>query len=98
MNLNLDPVKSWEAMRMLEKGLESHHKRNRIIKMMKNDGTLGNNDEENAEVFFQHFVKIFNNQNIPCDETALELITDRDTMNDLGLEPSYDEVKKQLPE
>eukprot|EP00957_Ditylum_brightwellii_P043305 3281858-Ditylum_brightwellii.AAC.1 len=62
-------------MKNLEKGLTHHHTKCRPIHMRKSDGTMAITDNENTEVFCQHFDKIFNNQSpLPCDETALDLI------------------------
>eukprot|EP00957_Ditylum_brightwellii_P026402 1997094-Ditylum_brightwellii.AAC.1 len=62
-------------MRTLEKGLQHHHSLCHTTWMQKADGTRAITDEENAQVFCEHFCKIFNNQNsLPCDHTALSLI------------------------
>eukprot|EP00957_Ditylum_brightwellii_P055773 4226605-Ditylum_brightwellii.AAC.1 len=62
MGYHTDLVKAWKAMRTLEKGLTHQHTKCRTIRMQKSDGTMATTDNENAEVFCQHFNKIFNNQ------------------------------------
>eukprot|EP00957_Ditylum_brightwellii_P081402 6191647-Ditylum_brightwellii.AAC.1 len=44
-----DPVKSWKAVRTLEKGLPHHHSTNRTIRMQKKDKTKAKSDQENAK-------------------------------------------------
>eukprot|EP00957_Ditylum_brightwellii_P205135 15342456-Ditylum_brightwellii.AAC.1 len=59
----------------LEKGLTHHHRPCRTIKMCKADGAQAKNDEENVQVFTEHFSKLLNNQSpLPCDLAALDLI------------------------
>ena len=88
-----DPVKSWKSMRELENGLTGHHSKTRVIKMTKRDGTKAQTDKENAEVFSEHFSKIFNNTHITCDPTVLDLIEDREPKSDLGNAPTIEEVE-----
>ena len=57
MELSLDAIKSWDAMKELTRGLEGYHKQTRIIKMKKLNGEMAKINEENADIFFQHFVK-----------------------------------------
>eukprot|EP00957_Ditylum_brightwellii_P087659 6674900-Ditylum_brightwellii.AAC.1 len=62
-------------MRTLEKGLTHHHTPCRTVKMHKADGAQAKSDKENAQVFTEHFSKLFNNQSpLPCDLAALDLI------------------------
>eukprot|EP00957_Ditylum_brightwellii_P150829 11484681-Ditylum_brightwellii.AAC.1 len=70
-----DPIKSWKAMRTLEKGLTHHHTQCQTIRMKMGDGRKAKTDEENVQVFAKHFNKLFNNQSpLPCDPTTLDLI------------------------
>mgnify|MGYP003333642019 FL=1 len=96
MSISADPVKCWEAVKDLERGLQSHHKASRVIKMRKPDGTLCTNDNENAKVFYEHFSKIFNNQNIRCDESVLTLLPQRDEITSLNDPPTLEEVKNSI--
>eukprot|EP00957_Ditylum_brightwellii_P180648 13761516-Ditylum_brightwellii.AAC.1 len=62
-------------MQTLEKGLTHHHTQCRTIHMKMADREKATTDKENAQVFAQHFNKLFNNQlPLPCDPTALDLI------------------------
>eukprot|EP00957_Ditylum_brightwellii_P179706 13689448-Ditylum_brightwellii.AAC.1 len=49
MQYKTDPVKSWKAVRTLEKGLTHHHAKCRTVCMQKMDGTKSVTDKENAE-------------------------------------------------
>eukprot|EP00957_Ditylum_brightwellii_P172592 13138880-Ditylum_brightwellii.AAC.1 len=54
-----DPAGSWKAVYTLEKGLKHHHVQNRTVWMRKANGERAKMDEENAEVFAEHFCKVF---------------------------------------
>ena len=64
--------------------------------MRQPDGTLGINDDENANVFYEHFNKIFNNENINFDETVLTLLPQRNEMSSLNNPPTFEEVKDSI--
>eukprot|EP00957_Ditylum_brightwellii_P112363 8567061-Ditylum_brightwellii.AAC.1 len=71
MAYRTDPIKAWKAMRTLEKGLTHNHTTCRTVRMQKPDGNKAVTDKENAEVFCEHFSRIFNNKNpLPCKFTA----------------------------
>eukprot|EP00957_Ditylum_brightwellii_P184105 14023440-Ditylum_brightwellii.AAC.2 len=92
-----DPIKAWKAMLAIEKELQHHHSPCRTIRMRKLDGSKVLTDEENAEVFCAHFDKNFNNQHpLPCDITALDLITPHPTYSHLTIPPMVDEVQAAL--
>eukprot|EP00957_Ditylum_brightwellii_P022947 1731617-Ditylum_brightwellii.AAC.1 len=85
----MDPIKSWKAMRTLEKGLTHHHTKCCTVYMCKADGTKAVTDEENAQVFCEHFSKLFNNQTpLPCDHSMLNLIKQHDDYTHLAALPS----------
>eukprot|EP00957_Ditylum_brightwellii_P164701 12540171-Ditylum_brightwellii.AAC.1 len=93
MAYRTDPVKAWKAMRTLEKGLLHHHSTCRTVCMQKPDGNKAVTDKENAEVFCEHFSHIFNNQNpLPCDLTALDLIRPCTDFTHLAAAPTLSEV------
>eukprot|EP00957_Ditylum_brightwellii_P017779 1338951-Ditylum_brightwellii.AAC.1 len=55
----------------------------------KSDGMVATTDNENAEVFYQHFDKVFNNQSLlPCDKSALDLIDQSPNFTHLEETPS----------
>eukprot|EP00957_Ditylum_brightwellii_P070457 5353364-Ditylum_brightwellii.AAC.1 len=91
------PVKSWKAVRTLEKGLLHHYSTNRNIRMQKKDGTEANSDQENAKVSTEHFEKLFNNTSpLPCDKTALEELFDVPEFLQLTIPPTMQEIKDAL--
>eukprot|EP00957_Ditylum_brightwellii_P065523 4970206-Ditylum_brightwellii.AAC.1 len=92
-----DPIKAWRVMRTLEKGLSHHHSKCHTVCMRKSDGTKATTDEENAEVFCEHFSHIFNTQNLlSCDLTALNLIHPCNDFTHLATAPSLTEVTAAL--
>jgi hypothetical protein len=71
-NCGDQPRNHWRAARELVAGLlKGHHKKTRIIKMMKADGTLASNQEEKPKFFKDHFEKnVFNrNEESSYDDT-----------------------------
>eukprot|EP00957_Ditylum_brightwellii_P007600 575379-Ditylum_brightwellii.AAC.1 len=84
-------------MRTLEKGLLHQHFKCLMVQMCKSDGTKATIDEENAEVFCEHFSCIFNNQNsLPCDLITLQFICPCNNFTHLANEPSLMEVTAAL--
>eukprot|EP00957_Ditylum_brightwellii_P157841 12014221-Ditylum_brightwellii.AAC.1 len=84
-------------MRTLEKGLLHHRSKCCTVQMQKADGIKATTDEENAEVFCEHFSCIFNNQNLlPCDITMLDLIYPCHDFTHLANELSFVEVTAAL--
>eukprot|EP00957_Ditylum_brightwellii_P093726 7136288-Ditylum_brightwellii.AAC.1 len=58
---------------------------------------MATTDNENAEVFCQHFAKIFHNQSfLPCDDTALDLIDGCTDFTHLKDAPSLADVRAAL--
>jgi hypothetical protein len=90
-NYKDQPRNHWRAARELVAGLlKGHHKKTRIIKMMKPNGTLASNQVESAKVFKDHFEKNAFNRNeassyddtifdeidpIPCDPRLGDPVT-----------------------
>ena len=62
----------------------------------KPDGTLTTNDNESAKVFYEHFSKIVNNQNIKCDESVLTLLPQKDEILSLNDPPTIKQVKDSI--
>eukprot|EP00957_Ditylum_brightwellii_P009610 724489-Ditylum_brightwellii.AAC.1 len=97
MKYHTDLIKAWKMMRTLEEGLSHHHSKCHTVRMRKQDGTKATTDEENAEVFCEHFSRIFNNPNpLPCDLTALDLIQPCNDFTHLAAAPSLSEVTAAL--
>eukprot|EP00957_Ditylum_brightwellii_P154619 11767993-Ditylum_brightwellii.AAC.1 len=60
--------------------------------MTKPSGDKAKTDEENAEVFTKHFSKVFNNpDHLPCNNTVLPLVPQREEFSTLGKPPSCNE-------
>jgi len=90
---------SWAAVRDIRGGLAGYYAALRQSKLLKEDGMLSKSDAETGEMFCKHFEKVFNNVR-PIDESALEDVTQRETMEEHGVTPHPMEVKnamKQLP-
>eukprot|EP00957_Ditylum_brightwellii_P055384 4197590-Ditylum_brightwellii.AAC.1 len=65
--------------------------------MQKPDGSKAVKDKENAQVFCEHFSKIFNNQSpLPCDHSALNLIYQHSNFTHLADLPTVSEVCSAL--
>eukprot|EP00957_Ditylum_brightwellii_P115009 8772530-Ditylum_brightwellii.AAC.1 len=65
--------------------------------MRKETGKKATTDAENAEVFANHFSKVFNNPDpLPCDKTTLPLVPQRQEFLFLAAVPSYNEVKAAI--
>eukprot|EP00957_Ditylum_brightwellii_P108501 8275959-Ditylum_brightwellii.AAC.1 len=65
--------------------------------MWKDTGEKAKTDEENAEVFAKHFSKVFNNPNpVPCNDSALPLVSQHEKFTFLGTLPEYEEVPKAI--
>ena len=57
--INTNPKDAWKATYEIANGMYGHHKKATTMKMKKADGTMAKNDTENAEVFEDHFKKLF---------------------------------------
>eukprot|EP00957_Ditylum_brightwellii_P068750 5218566-Ditylum_brightwellii.AAC.1 len=80
-------------MRSRKKGLHHDHSLSCTIWIQKAVGMRRVTDEENAQVFCEHFYKIFNNQNpLPCYHTALSLILQHAEFMHLAELPSITKV------
>ena len=70
--MDADPRTAWKACKEIAAGLFGHHKSTISMKMRKQNGDYCKNDLENAEVFRNHFLKLYNNHNgTKYDETIL---------------------------
>eukprot|EP00957_Ditylum_brightwellii_P099646 7590003-Ditylum_brightwellii.AAC.1 len=79
-------------MQTLKKGLQHHHSPCCTIQMQKADSTHAITDNENAQMFCEHFSKKINNQNpLPCDHSALALIPPHNNFTHLAELPSITE-------
>eukprot|EP00957_Ditylum_brightwellii_P008805 668248-Ditylum_brightwellii.AAC.1 len=97
MSYKLDPAGSWKAVCTLEKGLKHHYVQNRTVQMCKANDEHAKTDEENAEVFAEHFCKVFNNPDpSPCNETILPSVPTQPEFPHLGDPPLPAEVRSTI--
>eukprot|EP00957_Ditylum_brightwellii_P026062 1970361-Ditylum_brightwellii.AAC.1 len=97
MDYKNNPAGSQKAVQTLEKGLSFHHVPNRSVRMKKSTGKKAKTDEENVEVFADHFCKVFNNPDPPpCDKSTLPIIPTHPEFLSLGDPPSLDEVHNAI--
>ena len=94
-----DPRTSWKAIKEIAKGLFGHHKNTVQIKLKNKHGKLATTDKENAEIFKEHFSKLYNNKTTTTyDPTIIaELEQFRQPTNEtLGQPPKWEEIRKAL--
>ena len=91
MENKYDPRGAWKAMREISTMFAGHIKSAVTMRMRKKDGTLATTDEENGEVFCDHFDGVFNAPATAQDGIE-EVIKQREIVSALGELPSEDEV------
>jgi hypothetical protein len=89
-NYRNQPRNHWKSAREIVDGYTNHHRKPKVIKMKKPDGSLARTEEESAKVFKDHFEKNVFNRNeessyedsifdeidpIPCDPKLGEIVT-----------------------
>ena len=96
--MKMDPRTAWKAIKEFAAGLYGHQIKSKTMKMRKSDGTYAKNDTENANVFHEHFNKLFNNKTgTEYDPAVIEEIKDRQSENEeLGMTPTRKEISKAL--
>ena len=67
-----NPKSYWDALRTLKNGLSTTTPAT-AVKMKKADGTMCTSEQENAEVFWIHFKKLYNNVT-PFDRSLIDQI------------------------
>ena len=70
-NMPSSPKRAWEGIKLLQKGLQSHHKPNQTMKFKREDGTYSKNDSEHSDLLEPHFFKVFN-RNPKIDESVFD--------------------------
>ena len=88
-------LNSWAAVRDIWGGLTGHYTAPRQSKLLKEDDTLSKSDAETGEIFCKHLKKVFNNIR-PIDESVLEDISQRETMEELGVAPHPLDVRNAM--
>lgn len=63
--------------------------------MRMEDGTLAKDHKDNMKVMYPHFQRVFNNHR-PVDDTVLQLVKERDTLEEIGLPISWPEFNKAV--
>eukprot|EP00978_Attheya_sp_CCMP212_P028965 scaffold101298_cov57-Attheya_sp.AAC.1 len=67
--IKCNPKRAWEVIREIQQGLQGHHREHSTMKMRLENGELGTNDEENADVFEPHSFNVFNRKDAPVDNS-----------------------------
>ena len=85
---------SWDKVKLLQKGL--HKPKPQSERMMcKEDGTRCVNAQENANVFKNHFKKLYGK--VPSyDASVINLIEQLPTLEGFGSNPTDDEITKSV--
>jgi Reverse transcriptase (RNA-dependent DNA polymerase) len=91
------PKASWDAVKEIQKGFRGHHERTIITNFAKADGTLADNNKDNADVLEKHFDTVYNGAKISVDiDQILKEIKKRTTMTDLDEPPTMNELEKAI--
>ena len=85
---------AWDAISKLKSGM-TKTKPSTVQSMKKPDGSPCKTPEENAEVFRNHFSKLFNHQAM-YDETVLELLDQLPSVMGLDHAPTDEEIKEAV--
>jgi len=89
------PGLGWKSVYILSDGDSAHHKKPKTRSLWKADGTLTQNDEEEAEIWDPHFTKVFNNKR-DVNWKVLEELSQFDTEHVLDSNLTYSEFEKAL--
>eukprot|EP00957_Ditylum_brightwellii_P020858 1573277-Ditylum_brightwellii.AAC.1 len=97
MTYKSDPAGIWKAVRTLEKGFKHYHVQNRTVQVRKANGKRTKTNEENAEVFAEHFRKVFSNPDLPlCNDTVLPIVPTWPEVSHLGDPPLPVKVRSAI--
>ena len=95
--MDVDPRTSWKAVKEIAEGLYGHRKNTASMKMKKPNGDYCINDLENAEVFKNFYLKHYNNhEGTKYNESVLNEIDKQPKSPKLGIELTYEEIKRAL--
>ncbi len=83
----------WDAVKTIKQGICGHYSKPRQSRFLKDDGTTTISDLETGKVFCDYFTKVFNNIR-PTDDSILDSIPQRETLENLGVTPTIAEVRK----
>jgi hypothetical protein len=93
--INDNPRNAWKAIKEISTGFNGHHKKAVTIKMKKPNGEYATNDSENAEVFKNHFKKLYN-MDCTYDPTVIEEIPINQIKESLADTITKQEIQKAL--
>ena len=95
--MDIDPRSAWKATKEIAGGLYGHHKNTASMKMKKPNGEYCTNDLENAEVFKNFYLKLYNNhEGTKFDESILNEIDEQPEKPILGALPTDKEIQRAL--
>ena len=95
--MEADPRTAWKATKEIAGGLFGHHNKSVSMKMRKQNGEYCENDLENAEVFKEHYTKLYNNHTgTKYDENILDEIDTQPEDSSLGNIPTDKEIQRAL--
>jgi Reverse transcriptase (RNA-dependent DNA polymerase)/Endonuclease-reverse transcriptase len=94
-NMNENPRNAWKSIKEITNGFTGHQTQAVTIKMKKSNGKYATSDTENAEVFQQHFEKLYNMERT-YDQSIIEEIPPNPTKETLDNQPTFKEIKKAL--
>ena len=93
--LNMDPKEAWKAAYQLKDGENGHHKKMISKKFRNSDGNIARTKQENINNVEKHFTSVFNTHH-PVKFEAMENIKQRDTLDEIGLPPSWQEFTRAM--
>ena len=95
--MDVDPRTSWKAAKETAEGLCGHHKNTASMKMKKSNRDYCTSDLENAEVFKNFYIKLYNNHECTkYNETIINKIDEQPEKPTLGIEPTDNEIQNTL--
>eukprot|EP00956_Cyclotella_meneghiniana_P040928 scaffold209475_cov73-Cyclotella_meneghiniana.AAC.1 len=94
-DLNVTPKRAWEAAYEIKDGVKGHHKTKVPKRFRNSDGVIASTPQENRNNVEKHFNKVFNTIR-PYSTQALESIKQRETLEDLDLDPTWEEFKRAV--
>jgi Reverse transcriptase (RNA-dependent DNA polymerase) len=96
-NMNNDPASAWAAMYKIVGGFTGHWKQPKVMtKMHMLDGSIAETDTQNAEAVREHFETDVFARSSTYDTDALNSLSQRQCVLQLGEPPSFDEFKSAI--
>ena len=86
---------AWDSVKTLRKGLVPPSRRATSVMMQKPDGTRATSAEENAEVFANHFEKLYGREAV-YDASVIEQLPQQPVVLNLDHPPTDSEIKRAL--